>query len=67
MKYEISRSYAPNSMVDQQPKKENRTTEGNQVEWLMNSCTFLGLVRFSHFYKEFGVSLPVRCHYHHRR
>ena len=27
---EISRSYAPNSMVDQQPEKERKTIEGDQ-------------------------------------
>ena len=32
MKYEISKSYAPNSTVDQQPEKKNRTTEGNRGE-----------------------------------
>ena len=32
MTYEISRSYAPNSTVDQQLEKENRTIEGNQGE-----------------------------------
>lgn len=32
MKYEISKSYALNSMMDQQHEKENKTTECNQGE-----------------------------------
>ena len=33
----------------------------------MNSCAYLGLVRFGPFYREFGVGLLVRCRYHHGR
>ena len=30
MIFEISRSYVPNSMVDQQPEKEGKIIEGDQ-------------------------------------
>ena len=30
MMYEISRPYAPNSTVDQQPEKERKTIEGDR-------------------------------------
>ena len=41
-------------------------------QWLkyrkwMNSCTYLCLVRFGLLYRDFGVGLLVRCHYHRGR
>ena len=42
-------------------------SQGLKYEKLMNSCTYLDLARLSPFYKEFGVGLLVRCHYHHVR
>ena len=42
-------------------------SQGLKYEKWMNSYAYLGLIRLGPFYREFGVDLLVRCHYHRGR